>query len=168
MEISLPVTARWVQGQRANSKILIDPYNVRMRYKGGNKNNDFYFCSKFAEQGCLVRVTVKRESNMIIALRGEQNHDSDLLKAMVEEKCQDVIKNAVDNVNVAPRTALKDLTNVIMSDNQMGSSGLLHLPKPRSIAKTIQRKRKTDNNILDLPHQWENMYVSEPPISTGS
>ena len=98
---------------------------------------------------------------MVIALRGEHSHDSDLLKAMVEEKCQDVIKNAVENVNVAPRTALKDLTNVIMSDNQMGSSGLLHLPKPRSIAKTIQRKRKTDNNILDLPHQWEDMYVSD-------
>ena len=75
-------------------------------------------------------MTVNRESNMIIALQGEHNHDTDLLKAMVEEKCQDVIKNTVENVNVAPLTAFKDLTNIIMSDNQMGSSCFLHLPKP--------------------------------------
>ena len=62
MEVSLPVSACWVQGQRANSHVLIDPYNIKMKYKDHDVNNMYYFCSKKKDLECRVSVTIKKET----------------------------------------------------------------------------------------------------------
>ena len=113
VNLNLPVPARWVPGQRAGSNILVDPYNVKMWPKSSDTNNKYYICSRRRDLGCMVRVTVRKTDDQIVFLRGEHNHDSDLLKSLVHEKRQEVIANAVENDTVAPRTAFVDLTNKV-------------------------------------------------------
>ena len=96
---------------------------------------------------------------MIVYYRGEHNHDSDILQSLVLEKCQEVVANAVQNETVNPFTAFLDLTNKVMSDPGVGESGLLYLLKPRSLSMAIQRKRKAEGNLSDLPKNQEDMIV---------
>ena len=94
---------------------------------------------------------------MIVYHSEQYHHDSDILKSLVLEKHQEVVANAVQNETVSPPTAFMDLTNKVMSDPHVGPSGLLHLPKPRSLSMVIRRKRKAEGNPPDVPKNWENM-----------
>ena len=98
---------------------------------------------------------------MIVYHCGEHNHDSDILKSLVLEKRQEVVANAVQNETISPRTAFMDLTNKVMSDPNVGPSGLLHLLTPRSLSMAILRKRKAEGNLPDLPKNWEDMIVPD-------
>ena len=116
MNINLPVPARWVPGHRAGSKILLDPFNVKMWLKSSDKKNKYYICTRKRDLECTVRVTVRMEDDMIVYHRGEHNHDSYILKSLVLEKRQEVVGKAVQNKTISPRTAFMDLTNKVMSD----------------------------------------------------
>lgn len=161
MDVALPVPARWVTGRQKGSRVLVDPYNTRMRKKHEDKNNVYFWCSRRTDLDCRVTVAVKKSSDEIIQHSGEHNHDSDLMKTLVTEKYQKTVTNAIENVTVAPRTAFKDLTNQIMVDSSTAASGLFHLPKPRSMARTIQKKRKNAHDMPDLPRNWEEMSVPD-------
>ena len=66
MNINLPVPAHWVPGQRASSKILLDPFNVKMWLKSSDKKNKYYICTRKRDLECTVRVTVRMEDDMIV------------------------------------------------------------------------------------------------------
>ena len=161
MEVALPVAARWVSGRQKDSKILVDPFNVKLRKKGDDASNIYFWCSRKKDLDCKVRVTLQKTTDEIIKIVGDHNHESDLMKTLVLEKTQHTINNAIHNVTVAPRTAFMDLTNNVLGDSSTTSAGLSHLPNPRSMARTIQRKRKSEQDMPDLPRKWEEMIVPD-------
>ena len=79
----------------------------------------------------------------------------------IKEKRREVGDNAVVSAIVVPRAAYKDLINSLASSSKTSSSfGLL--PKPRNVAKQIQRKRKIQLGILDgLPQNWTEYTVPD-------
>ena len=79
---------------------------------------------------CPVRVTLDTASDSITSIRGEHNHDSDILKEWVKEKTKEVVAAAVANPSVAPRTAFKDIPNHVLSSADT-SPAVAVLPKQR-------------------------------------
>ena len=88
-----------------------------------------------------MKVTLDKESDQIVSARNEHNHDLDKVVHFIKDKRREVVDNAVINPTVVPRAAYKDLVNII-SSSPSTSSSLGLLPKPRNVAKQIQRKRK--------------------------
>lgn len=97
---------------------------------------------------------------MITRISGEHNHDSDLMKEAVKEKVAEKIKSAVENPTLTPRTVFMDLTNSVLSD-PLTASGLPNLPNMRSMARSIQMKRKSLLGSPSLPKTWDDMIVPE-------
>ena len=161
MDVTLPVAARWVRGRQKNSQILIDPFNMKLRRKNDDTNNVYFCCGKKDDLDCPVRLTLKKATDEIVHMSGKHTNNSDLVKALVTDKYNNVVKNAVENVTIAPRAAFMDLTNSVLADSSIDNSGLLHIPKPRTMAKTIQRKRKSEQNMPSLPKNWEEMIVPD-------
>ena len=116
---------------------------------------------------CPVRVTLDTASDSIISIRGEHNHDSDILKEWVKEKTKEVVAAAVANPSVAPRTAFKDLTNHVLNSADT-SPAVTVLPKQKTMARFIQLKRKLDSGAPGkLPTTWEDYKVLENYVKTA-
>ena len=71
------------------------------------------------------------------------------------------VQNAVDNPTIAPRTAFLDLTNNVMGNPSTSGAGMAELPNMRSMARLIQKKRKSSLNMPALPVSWEEMEVPD-------
>ena len=161
MEVNLPSPARWIAGRKAGSQVLLDPYNVRLKLKVTDTKNKFFWCSRTKDLGCPVRVTLDRATDCITRISGEHNHDSNLMKEAVKEMYLETVKNAVENPTIAPQTAFMDLTNSVMSDRSNSGAGMSELPNMRSMARLIQKKRKSVLDMPALPVSWEEMTVPE-------
>jgi hypothetical protein len=157
---SYPVKAVWVDGRSKGSRILVDPYRMKMRRKTDTGKLVFFICSKKTDLDCPVTAVLDKESDMIIKQSGDHNHDSDLLKEEIRILHREAIKNAAANPTVAPRTVMMDLSNRALSDATT-SNGLAYLPKPRTLARQIQKIRKKEMNVPELPHTWEEYSVPE-------
>ena len=161
MEVNLPSPARWIAGRKAGSQVLLDPYNVRLKLKVTDTKNKFFWCSRTKDLNCPVTVTLDKATNCITRISGEHNHDSNLMKEAVKEMYMETVKNTVENPTIAPRTAFMDLTNSVMSDPSTSGAGLSELPNMRSMARLIQKKRKSMLNMPALPVSWDEMTVPE-------
>ena len=84
-------------------------------------------------------MTLDKDTNQLLGARNEHNHDSSKLIQFIKGKKDEFIENAVRNPTVAPRTVLKDLANSLLS-SPTKASWVGCLPKPSSLARTIQRK----------------------------
>ena len=77
----------------------------------------YYYCSKKTVYNCKVtaKVDLSMEPNMITQINGEHEHDNDLLKVQVQALEKEAVENAANNVMVAPRTVLGNLSNNILA-----------------------------------------------------
>ena len=57
---------------------------------------------------------------MITQINGEHEHDNDLLKVQVQALEKEAVENAANNVMVAPRTVLGNLSNNILATTSQG------------------------------------------------
>ena len=82
----------------------------------------YYYCSKKTVYNCKVtaKVDLSMEPNMITQINGEHEHDNDLLKVQVQALEKEAVENAANNVMVAPRTVLGNLSNNILATTSQG------------------------------------------------
>ena len=69
----LPVEAVWINGRQKGSRILVDPYNIKLQKKTEDTKHIFFVCSKKKDLDCPVRVVYDKESDMITKLLGDHN-----------------------------------------------------------------------------------------------
>ena len=165
MNYGLPAPARWVPGKKSGTNVLLDPYGNRMLLKVTDSKHKFFWCSKTKKLLCPVRLTLDIDTDTIVRMSGEHNHDSKLVEESVKAKVATAIDIAVNNPTLNPRTVFIDVTNNVLEDPTT-SSGLPHLPNPRSLARVIQRKRKAKVATPALPRVWDDMIVPEEFLTT--
>ena len=158
--LKFPLDARWVPGKKEGLKVLVDPYGNRLIKKSEYGENSFYWCGR-KDLKCPVRLTLNTKTNCLVSARGEHNHDSDKMKQAIETNKRKVIENSKTNLTLAPRVLFKDLTNSILS-SPTKAHGIGSLPKPRSLAKTINQKRKLSlGSVGNLPRMWSEYIVPD-------
>ena len=158
--LQFPIDATWVPGKRAGSLVLEDPYGNRLIKKTEHGSKAFYWCSR-KDLKCPVRVTLNKDTDQLVGARGKHNHDSAKLTQFIKVKTKEMIENAVRNPTIAPRTVFKDLANTLLS-SPTTAVGVGSLPKQSSLARSIQRKRKSNLGIVgNLPDDWEEYTIPE-------
>ena len=157
MELILPCSARWITGRKEGSRVLIDPYSTRLAYKNSKGNKKFYTCIHTKDLDCPVRVTLNSDTDEIIRLSGEHNHDSDLMKEAVHQKYTDAVQNAIDNPTLPNRTSFMDFAANILHDPLTAGAGLPFMPNMRSMARLIQKKRQSVLHMPEVPTKWEDL-----------
>ena len=156
--LKLPVKASWIEGKK--SKLLLDPYGVKMFLKEKKGTKAFYHCSSNKTKSCMVRLTLNLETDMIERLDGLHNHDSDLVAEAVKKIIDDKMETVADNPTVSPRSVMADITARVLND-PVASTGLPSIPKYNSLSKMVQRKRKIELDCPSLPKEWEEMIIPE-------
>ena len=87
MEAFQPVKAVWVSPMRkvnGNQKVLVDPSGVRLHYKKKDALKKYYCCSKKDSLQCPVRVSLDINSDMIVSIKGNHNHDSNVVETTLK------------------------------------------------------------------------------------
>ena len=151
----LPSKARWVEGLKGQGKVLLDPIGFRMRFKKSEGGKKYYMCTRKNDLKCPVTLTMDIENEMIVKMKHEHNHDSDLVKESVKKVVEKQIEDAVKN-RVAPRSAFMDVTNKLLAD-PTASAGLPYLPKMKTLARNINRKKQNDLDAPPIPKDWSEM-----------
>ena len=83
--LQFPIDATWVPGKRAGSLVLEDPYGNRLIKKTEHGSKAFYCCFR-KDLKCLVRVTLNKATDQLVAVRGEHNHNSAKLGQFKKEE----------------------------------------------------------------------------------
>ena len=158
--MKLPNAANWVNVKRNQGKVLVTPDSFQFNVSVKNEKKAWLHCNQ-RKNGCKVTATVDITKDMLVSIRGEHNHDSDLLKKLVADKVKVAVEEAVRNPTVAPRVVLGNLNDNILADPNTKEGGVGSLPNKKTICRTIQRKRQ---EVLDCPQilkALEEMIVRE-------
>ena len=153
------VKARWMDGQRGKGKVLVDPEGHKLRFKKTELGKKYYVCSRRADLKCPVAVTLKVETDMIVRVSNEHNHDNDILKETVRTVVNEKIESAVSN-RAHPRAAFMNITNKLLSVAST-SAGLPYLPKMTSVARKMNREKEKSLDAPPIPHEWSDMELPE-------
>ena len=156
--LNLPIKANWMDGKK--SKMLLDPYGVKLFLKEKKGRKAFYRCSSNKTMGCMVRVTLNIETDMIERLDNNHNHDTDKVTEAVKKIVDDKMATVADNPTVSPRSVIADITAKVLND-PVGAAGIPSIPKYNAISKMVQRKRKIELDCPSLPKDWEEMIIPE-------
>ena len=157
-KLKLPVKASWMEGKK--SRLLLDPYGVKMFLKEKKGTKAFYRCSSNKTKSCMVRLTLNLETDEIERLDGIHNHDSDLVAETVKKIINDKMDSVADNPTVSPRSVMADITKRVLND-PVAATGLPSIPKYNAISKMVQRKRKIELDCPSLPKEWDEMIIPE-------
>ena len=163
MKAIQPVKAVWVSPMRkvnGNQKVLVDPSGVRLHYKKKDALKKYYCCSKKDSLQCPVRVSLDINSDMIVSIKGNHNHDSNVVETTVKNIVKDFMEPAVANPSVGGRAVMRDISNVVLNSD-VGAVGLSYMPCPKTISATLSRKRKIEKNFPAIPHSWEEMIIPD-------
>ena len=131
---------------------------MRFKFKEGKKS--FYECGMKKEKGCPVKVSLDNEQDLILEKRGDHNHDNELLKEEVRSQVLKKLETVADQPYTSPRSVFQDITKSVLNCQQT-KEGLAYLPKPKTFAKSLQRKRRTILDCPALPTCFEDFSVPE-------
>ena len=104
-----PVKASWVSPLKkgtTQNKVLMDNMGFRLHYKKKDEKKKYYHCSKKDDLQCPVRVTLDISSDMIVSVKGEHNHDNELVENTVKKLVKNVFTPAVANPSVGGRCVI--------------------------------------------------------------
>ena len=158
--IVLPQQAVWVDSQKNKKKLLMDPYSVPLYFKSKEANRAYYVCSRKKTHNCPVSVSLDVMADMIVRVNGTHTHDSDLVANAVKKVVAEKLEAAKANPTVSPRSVFSDITSEVLS-NSNTAAGLSSIPKYKTLAKSIQRKRKLELDCPAIPKSWHEMKVPE-------
>ena len=130
-------TARYVPVKQGG-KHFIDDNNMEYRRIKTKPNKVYYQCIKKNTLFCPAGAVISAETDEVLKLVGEHNHDSELLKTKVRTLENEAIRQSSTNSTVNPRTMLGALTNNISSEMERGIGSMR---KSKAIVKAIQRSR---------------------------
>ena len=74
---------------------------------------------------------------MIVFVKGEHNHDNELVENTVKKLVKNVFTPAVANPSVGGRSVMKDVSSAIL--NNVGQEGLSYMPSPKTISATLSQ-----------------------------
>ena len=131
---------------------------MQFKFKEGKKS--FYECGMKKEKGCPVKVSLHNEQDLILEKRGDHNHDNELLKEEVRSQVLKKLETVADQPYTSPRSVFQDITKSVLNCQQT-KEGLAYLPKPKTFAKSLQRKRRTILDCPALPTCFEDFSVPE-------
>ena len=121
-----------------NNKILLDPMGFKLHYKKTDYKKKFYHCSRKEDMKCPVKVSLEIATDMITGVRGEHNHDNELVEEGVKKIVREKI--AAQNPTVSPRTIMQHITTAVLNFMSI-AAGLLFVPSSKAISMSIQRNR---------------------------
>ena len=162
-KLELPIKAQWIQGKK--SKILLDPFDVKMFLKEKKGSKAFYRCSCNKTKHCPVRATLNMDTDMIERLDGFHNHDTDLVAENVKKIIDEKMDTVAANPTVSPRSVMTDITAKVLND-PVAATGVPSVPKYNTIAKMVQRKRKLELSCPKLPKEWKDMIIPDSMKTT--
>lgn len=154
--MEVPFKAKWIPAKRNDGRLLQMPDMHTFLIRKVEKNSLFAACSQKAKTKCPCTATVNKTTEMVVSVRGEHNHDSDLLRLRTEASRQEVLARAVANPTVAPRVAFADLTKTVGN-----SAAVATLPKSRTFARQVQRERQKTADCPPVPESLAELEV--PP-----
>ena len=114
--MSLPMGCKWEDAARNGGKILLGPNNFRYLVSFKNEKKWFMHCCN-KKQGRNVTLTIDKVKDIIISVRGEHNHDSDLVRMKVMMHVKESIENAEQNPTIPPRQILQNITEKSFSQS---------------------------------------------------
>ena len=112
-DTQLPVPAVFIDG-KGGAKVLLDPQGFKLAYKKTDCSRRFYYCAERKKTGCPVAVSLHTESQMIVCVAGEHNHDNSLLESAVKKIVKDKTEEAANNKNISPRTLFQVIPLAMM------------------------------------------------------
>ena len=165
-----PYLAQYIPAKRNGGFLLQDRNNFLYNLSKKKENNVFYVCQQKGHQGCKVTATVKPGGDggqdMVTAVHGEHNHDTDLTKVMVGNVVKEEVATASKNLNVSPRAVMANITSKLQNANQ--SQAVYVLPKMSTISKQVQRAREREFQMPQVPRSWDELKVPEAMSVTCS
>ena len=142
----VPCPAHWVSPKKGKKKVLVDPIGHRLHLKKSGPKKKLYMCHK-NKDGCPVYVTYDIDSDLITNVRGDHNHDSELVEQEVEKIVRDKVNQAVENRSITPRNVVQNISSAILASGS-GASGLAYIPNLKAVTQNVNCKRK--DKLMDL------------------
>jgi hypothetical protein len=152
-----PTPARYV-AVKQGGKHLLDADNFEYRRIKTRETKMYYQCIKHKSLGCKGSAVVLIESDMIVGVHNEHNHDNDLLAKKIRAQEKEAIEVAATNMSTNPRTVLGNLTcNIVQSS----SRGVGAMRKTGTLTKANQRARKVKFGLPKDSQNWSEMLVPD-------
>ena len=169
-----PIPAKYVPARRNDGKILVDnnSFEYNLVKKVGLKT--WWICGEKTNMGCKVTATVKKSTeddddanDVILAIRGEHEHDSDLLKKVAMSEDKKHVHQAASNLSILPRSVMANITSDLQNTSATRDAVNV-LPKRFTIAKQIQRARHRELDVPKIPTTWQETVVPDALSRTAS
>lgn len=142
---------------KQGGKHIVDAQQMEYRVTRRKEHKTYYQCVMKNKNMCPATAIVSNETDDIVQLSGEHNHDSDLLKRKVRARENDAIKEAATNSSVSPRSVLGNITNEVTTDFSL--KGICAMSKSNAIVQAIKRARYEHNEFPKVPKTWDEMIV---------
>ena len=150
----VPCKARYVPGLKGKNPRLLDPQGYVMLHIKTDGAKNFFKCAEYKD-GCQVRVSLAWETDMIVRHNGLTHcHDNKLLEREVQEMDKEKVKEAANNMTVAPRSVHQKLSTEMLAKHG-DQSALSLLPSSKSIQQKIYAARKGKNMFPPVPKSWD-------------
>ena len=165
------VPAKYVAAARHNGKLLQDHNQFLYNKSRSTENKSFWVCQKKVSHGCRVTATVLINSakddlydeagdgDIIISIRGEHSHDSDILAEVSKQVVKQAVARASKDLNITPRAVMADISSTLQ--NTGNSLAVYHTPKKATIARQVHRARDKEMQVPPLPMSWLDVKVPE-------
>ena len=164
---SLPVPAKYVPARRNKGKLLVDSNNFlyNLSRKADSRHLSFWHCSKKKANGCRVTATVlmKEEddengtSDEILSIRGDHNHDSDLMAEVAKKAVMEEVALASKDLNISPRSVMANITTKLQNSGQGHAINSLKT----SISRQVQRARERELDVPAPPKTWHDLKIPD-------
>lgn len=128
-----------------------------MRFKYKYKTVRYYSCLK---DGCQAKATVDATEDVITNETGKHMHDNSLCHDAVTRKVKKKVSSLADNPTVPPRAVFAQVVQEVLADPETAPL-MAYLPKPRTVARTLQRARAEDLGCGAIPNDWESMIIPD-------
>ena len=162
---TLPAAA--VFREVGRGKVLVGPDGYEYSKRKEEDKRIYYHCAHRKKYDCKkVYISVVKENMMVVSIRGEHTHDTDLVAKEVEKYVKEAVTEAGNNPTVSPRTVLGNLTNRLGEVCQ-GNSAINAMPTPQALKMRINREREKNLQCPKIPHTWDQMDVPDQMKKTA-
>ena len=131
--MDLPFPASY-QDAKNGGKILLTPDSYEYSVSKTEEKRTHCVCLMKTKYKCRVTAAVARDTDMVVRVSGEHNHDTDLSKKLGTEMRDEAVKAATSLPTVVPRTVTANLTNTMLVS---APDAIASLPKAKSIARYV-------------------------------
>ena len=86
---------------------------------------------------------------------GDHNHDNGLIESSVRSIVQKELAHAASSSGVSQRSVYQNIATKVL-ESQVGDIGLPFIPSSKSLAMSLQRKKRKESDHPSIPHDWDD------------